>query len=270
MKLQSRVIGPNDRDLLEIAVHEALYPNWPHVKPGPKVDTEDHVTADTILKGVGKKSPHVREFAIVVGENLDHPERRRIAGISNGLYFPQTGTALMLYVFPTDYARGSEAVEEKIMKETYKAIGDIAKASKRPINAVFVELLDPQRAETRTERYNAERELDHYIGENGKIHAAEAGGVMGLGHALSYANPHWGSDLQLYSIPDNHGQYARPQDVCGLVDDLHKHGYTKSIQMKPGYQALKDTMMGQIAQAEAKFEPGDHVLRKGPANEGLA
>jgi hypothetical protein len=212
MALEAKLIGPGDEVLLDKALKEVLYPNWPDVDPNnPKNLPDDHETVAGYMDKIANPPAGYRHFVMVVGENLDDPANSNVVGFSSGLNFTRSQTAAMVYLFSNpNYQDDRKAIESEMAGITQQALSNQAGDE---LKGLFVELQRPETATSKKGRRDAESQMAFY----GGLGAQEVFTGLGLSQPMPYAQPWWGGDMELRFL----GKAPTIGTVREFVQDVH-------------------------------------------------
>ncbi len=99
-------------------------------------------TAEGFLENIDNPDNNWKPFIMLLGRNLDEPEKAEIVGFRYALYFPESQTSLLVYLAVDEKYR-DKGIGHAMVNETVKGLDLMAQKDGKPLNGVFFEINDP-------------------------------------------------------------------------------------------------------------------------------
>lgn len=231
MEYQLRDVTSDRPDLfplLERAYDEIYLPAFP--------DPNEQETLEKFHEILRNDRPHARIVIQLAGTNLDSPKKADVAGLGIAYYYRKSATGLLAYnaVHPEHKGR---SIGGLLVKSRTEGLQKQAKADRRQLRAIFLEVNNPSIADDRHDSMDPEARLALF-----RKWGAREIPIDYVQPPISSFGKHC-SDLLLLNYPVA-GKYATPEHVRAHLKALYK------VEANPdcdsSYEEPLKTMLHQV------------------------
>ncbi len=232
---------PHSKTLMQKAFDKVYYPLF---------NSPEDYGIEYFLAALENTAPGQDQVVLLVGENLDDPNKAKIHGLGAGIYFPESSTAVNHYRIGSKEERGAGSAVKFSMIDQYR---QIASEQGKSLRGLFGVVHDPDIVMTKTERARRELEQANNVGQNGTTEFKQD--FQNLMKAQNYdtADP--------YNRMRAHSKYSPVSDFDTGAAAIPIH-YVEPEKIVPGMETPSSDMWVLVTHNLAKAEGEENYPSK--------